>query len=66
MAECSKSFARSNTLDVHLKSCHSDIRKYRCTWPGCEASLKTKLGLSIHLQVFQILTYLLLSFQLIN
>lgn len=51
---CSMTFFGSSELDNHMKKCHTDVALKEfmpCTWPGCIALFKSKLGLRAHLQV---------------
>lgn len=51
--DCQQTFYTSAELDIHMKRSHSDIasREFMsCTWPGCSALFKSKLGLRGHLR----------------
>lgn len=51
--ECQQTFYTSAELDIHMKRTHSDIASKEfmsCTWPGCNALFKSKLGLRGHLR----------------
>lgn len=51
---CGATFFGSNELDKHMKGEHAEEASLHftpCTWPGCNALFKSKLGLRAHLQV---------------
>lgn len=51
---CPATFFGSSELDNHMKRAHTEeaSREFMpCTWPGCNALFKSKLGLRAHLQV---------------
>lgn len=54
VAGCPATFFGSSELDNHMKKAHAEIASkdfMPCTWPGCNALFKSKLGLRAHLQV---------------
>nr|XP_027195136.1 myb-like protein D [Dermatophagoides pteronyssinus] len=51
---CPMMFFSSSELDNHMKKCHVEAASKEfmpCTWPGCNALFKSRLGLRAHLQV---------------
>ena len=51
---CPATFFGSSELDNHMKKYHAEVASKEfmpCTWPGCNALFKSKLGLRAHLQV---------------
>lgn len=51
---CPSTFFGSAELDNHMKKYHADVASKEfmpCSWPGCNALFKSKLGLRAHIQV---------------
>ncbi|KAI0819928.1 hypothetical protein BC628DRAFT_948802 [Trametes gibbosa] len=48
--QCSRSFARSHNLKVHVKDVHEDERPFRCAVAGCSHSFKRSHDLTRHHQ----------------
>ena len=52
--QCPMMFFSSSELDNHMKKYHAEVASKEfmpCTWPGCNALFKSKLGLRAHVQV---------------
>ncbi|KAF7494113.1 Zinc finger protein [Sarcoptes scabiei] len=52
--DCPATFFCSSELDNHMKKLHTEEASkefMNCTWPGCNALFKSKLGLRTHIQV---------------
>lgn len=48
---CDRSFTRTDTLDNHMKTSHSDERPFKCQYTACEKSFATQSALIGHLKV---------------
>ncbi|XP_054161836.1 zinc finger protein 658B-like [Oppia nitens] len=47
---CDKRFAARNRLKDHQSEHNGTVKRYRCEWPGCSATLKEKDKLKYHME----------------
>lgn len=50
---CTKAFLRQQHLQQHIKSAHTDIRDYQCTWQDCYKGFTTATRLRRHLNTHE-------------
>lgn len=48
--ECKMKFVRKSSLNGHIKSKHSSIKKYKCLTDGCNMTFSLKYGLTFHVK----------------